>query len=139
MKVKMTDMIRKYPGLSIAIVLGVILVSVAAFALGSRDAGDSQARELVLIAKDLAFYETGKTQPNPDLVFKKGETVRLVIVNEEPGKILHCFTLAGLDIKTSNHLEFGQSETLIVTPKKKGEFGYSCMLHPLMSGKVVVN
>ena len=64
--------------------------------------------------------------------------MKLVVRNEERGKTLHCFTIAGLDVRTTMDLEAGESEELIFTPKRRGDFAYTCMLHPMMTGKVIV-
>jgi plastocyanin len=116
---------------------GVLTLAVLAFS-GTRQQ-DQAAREVVLAAKGIAFYLPDQPdQPNPVLTLKKGQPVKLVVRNDEPGKVLHCFTITGLNVKTSDDLATGQSETLTFTPKKKGTFAYACLLHPSMTGKLVV-
>jgi len=118
-------------------IAGVLTLTVVAFA-GSKQR-TVPPREVVLVAKSIAFYlpdQPGK--PNPTVTLKKGEPVKLVVRNDEPGKVLHCFTITGLNVKTSEDLATGQSETLNFTPKKKGTFAYACLLHPSMTGKLVV-
>jgi plastocyanin len=92
-----------------------------------------------LITKDISFHLPSQPDnPNPSLHLKKGETVKLTLLNQEPGKVLHCFTLGGLGVKTSRHLATGESETLTFTPREKGVFSYACLMHPMMAGKIVV-
>jgi plastocyanin len=115
----------------------VLTLAVVAFS-GSRGRA-SQPREIVLVAKSIAFYLPNQPdKPNPTVTLKKGEPVKLVVRNEEPGRVLHCFTISGLNVKTSEDLSAGQSENLTFTPKKKGTFPYACLMHPSMTGKLVV-
>jgi plastocyanin len=115
---------------------GVLTLAVVAFN-GSRE--KAPPREIVLVTDDLAFYEAGQLdRPNPTLQLKVGQPVKLVIRNEEPGKVLHCFNTGGLGVKTTGSLATGESETLTFTPRKKGTFVYACLLHGSMAGKLVV-
>jgi plastocyanin len=91
------------------------------------------------VATDVAFQlvdQPGKA--NPPITLKKGQPVKLVISNAEPEKVLHCFTIAGLNVKTSGSLAAGESETLLFTPAKRGTYAYACLMHPSMTGRVVV-
>ena len=117
--------------------LGVLMFAVVAFNTGRNQ--DKPPREIVLLATDVAFHLTGETaRPNPTLTLKKGAPVKLVIRNTDPEKLLHCFTIGGLNVKTTGSLAGGASETLLFTPKERGTFVYACLLHPSMSGKLVV-
>lgn len=118
-------------------VAGLLLFGVMAFSERPRPA--SSTREIVLVAKDVSFQNASQpNDPNPTIHLKKGETVKLTLVNHEPGKVLHCFTIGGLNVKTTRDLATGESETLTFTPKKKGVYSYACLMHPMMAGKIVV-
>jgi plastocyanin len=96
-------------------------------------------RQIVLVSTDVEFYLEGKPEdPNPTLKLKVGQPVNLVIRNEEPGKVLHCFNTGDLGVKTTGTLATGESEMLHFTPKKRGTFVYACLLHANMVGKIVV-
>jgi hypothetical protein len=43
------------------------------------------AREVRLVVRDMTFYVDGDTSPNPTLRFKRGEQIRLVLRNDDPG------------------------------------------------------
>jgi FtsP/CotA-like multicopper oxidase with cupredoxin domain len=123
---------------AVGLSVGVLVFAVMAFNV-ERPRNDATAREIVLITKDISFALASQPEtPNPPLHLKKGETVKLTLRNQEPGKVLHCFTLGGLGVKTSRHLATGESETLTFTPREKGVFSYACLMHPMMAGKVVV-
>jgi plastocyanin len=117
--------------------LGVLMLAMLAFS--NSNAKTLATREIVLTATDGAFYVVGQSEkPNPVLTRKKGQEVKLVIRNTEPGKVLHCFTITGLKVKTTGSLAAGESETLVFTPKKRGAYAYACLMHPSMSGRLVV-
>jgi heme/copper-type cytochrome/quinol oxidase subunit 2 len=125
------------------IVVGVVLVAaLTAFAVKARQgAGDAQpsTQEIVLVSRDVAFWVDDRPQErNPRLTLQKGRPVRLVVRNEEREKVLHCFTITGLDVATTRNLATGESETLTFTPTQSGTFAYACLMHPMMTGTVVV-
>jgi plastocyanin len=120
----------------------VMLACVAALVLikvNSSSGGSEEPRTIVLGAREIAFYIDGQPeQANPDLRLKAGQPVNLVIRNDEPEKVLHCFIIGGLNVKTHTNLETGQSETLTFTPDDSGTFTYACLMHPAMAGRVIV-
>jgi plastocyanin len=115
------------------------LLVFAAMAFTAQRPQDWSAHEIVLIAKDVAFRQPDHTdQENPTIRLKKGKTVRLTVLNQEPEKVLHCFIIGGLNVKTTRNLATGESETLTFTPRERGAFSYACLMHPMMVGKIVV-
>lgn len=116
---------------------GVLTLALTAF-YGGRPQ-DAPPREIVLVASDVAFYLAGQPdKPNPPITLKKGQSVKLVISNAEPDRVLHCFTIAGLNVKTEGSLAAGETENLLFTARKRGTYPYACLMHPSMTGKVVV-
>ena len=116
---------------------GLLVFAVMAF--NNRAENGSAPREIVLITKDVVFQNASQpNEPNPTLRLKNGETVKLTLLNQEPDKVLHCFTIGGLGVKTSRHLAAGESETLTFTPREKGVFSYACLMHPMMAGTLIV-
>jgi plastocyanin len=117
---------------------GILLFAIMTFSVDSSP-NSASAREVVLIAKDVSFHKAGETDVvNPTIHLKKGETVKLTLVNQEPGQVLHCFSIGGLAVKTRRNLATGESETLTFKPAEKGIFSYACLMHPMMAGKIVV-
>ena len=122
---------------AVGFIAGLIVFAVMAFNEPAND--PASPREIVLITKDVVFQNVSQpNEPNPTIHLKKGQTVKLTLLNQEPDKVLHCFTIGGLDVKTSRHLATGESETLTFTPKERGVFSYACLMHPMMAGKLVV-
>ena len=116
--------------LSIAIalvVLGAAAMTVSAFT-GERD-----ERELTLYARDMAFFLPGSAERNPTLRVLAGETVRLTVINDEPG-MRHDLAVAGLgaDIGRLDTSPGSRGSTVFVAPPVPGRYAYVCELHSQM-------
>lgn len=135
----MTDMIKKHG--AIMFLAGFLAGSMVFAVLAFKSGNDipTEPREIVLISKNVTFYKEGHLEEaNPTLVLRKGEPVKLVLRNDDPDTLLHCFVIPGLNVKTTQSLAGGESETLLFTPEERGGFVYACLLHPAMAGKLVV-
>ena len=132
----MTRIMKQHGGLMLA---GGFLAGMAAFMIMAFTADPGPTREIVLVARDVAFVSPDRPAlPNPPLTLKKGEPVRLTIRNGEPDRVLHCLTIGGMNVKTPGSLAAGESVTLTFTPKQKGTFTYACLMHPTMIGRISV-
>jgi heme/copper-type cytochrome/quinol oxidase subunit 2 len=132
------NLFRRRP-LRLLAVLGCIIAGGALLGFGNRSTDASTPQEVVLIARDMAFRTPAEPgRANPQLRLSEGRPVRLVLKNEEPGQVLHCFTIAGLGVHTSRNLEAGEAEEITFTPQESGLFTYACLMHPTMVGSVVV-
>ena len=95
-------------------------------------------RQVVLVARGMAFYAENGDIPNPTITARAGERIRIVLRNEDRG-ILHDFaipaTRAALD-------PVGWTDSGVVTfdaPDQPGTYEYVCRPHMLMMhGKIVV-
>jgi Cupredoxin-like domain len=105
---------------------------------GDSGTGDAPKVRIVLIAKDQAFHlEDHPELRNPPITLQRGQTAELVLRNEEPGRVLHCLSISGLDVKTPS-IDSGQLLTVKVRPTKRGTLTYACLMHPPMAGKLIV-
>ncbi|MCE9589523.1 MAG: cupredoxin domain-containing protein [Planctomycetes bacterium] len=130
---------KKHVLILAASVIVVGLLTWSGLALGIGPASEGAPRRITLIAKDVVFQLPDQPgQANPVLRLKKGQTVMLTLRNDEPERVLHCFTIGGFEVKTSRDLAAGESETLVFTPDTRGTFAYACLMHPSMAGQVVV-
>jgi hypothetical protein len=121
--------------LSIAIGLAVLaVVAVALSAIGS-DAGD---REVTLFARGMAFYLPGSDAPNPTLRFVAGESVRLTIVNDDPG-MRHDLAVETLRFAIGPlAVTPGSRGTGTLTlPATPGRYPYVCTFHAQMMRGVI--
>jgi hypothetical protein len=118
----------------------LVLLAVCGVAIAlAAGQGAPPPRQLVLVARDMAFYLPGDPTPNPTLVLGRGERVRLVLRNEDSG-MAHDFRAAGLDVSTGLLEDSGTSATVVFrAPQGAGEYSYHCTPHEtLMRGLVVV-
>ena len=119
------------------IAIGVVALVVSLLPmLASSDL--DKVREVRLTVREMTYYLEGTTDPNPTLVFRSGEKVRLVLKNEDPG-LNHDFTVPGWDVKTKLLEGRGEDTVTIKVPKKRGEQAYLCTPHAkMMRGTVRV-
>jgi plastocyanin len=122
------------------VALLAMVLAAGSFALASRpDAPNAAPREVVLIARDMAFVVPGGPGgPNPTLRLRAGERVRFVLENRDPG-MRHDLVVRGLGLRLAV-LAFGESDRQVVTlPQTPGEHEYVCSFHArLMRGCIVV-
>jgi hypothetical protein len=121
----------------LALLLGGLL-ALTLGGCGNSSTGDATKVRIMLVAKDQAFYLEGTPElRNPPIVLKQGQIAELVLRNDEPGRVLHCLSIGGLDVKTPS-IDSGQSLTVTVRPTKRGTLTYACLMHPPMAGKLIV-
>src|SRR5215510_13679693 len=117
-----------------------LLVGAAASLVGCGDANTSEATKvrITIVAKDQAFHlEDQPELRNPPITLKRGQVAELVLCNEDPNRILHCFSISGLDVKVPS-IDSGQTVSVTVRPSERGTLTYACLLHPPMAGKLIV-
>jgi heme/copper-type cytochrome/quinol oxidase subunit 2 len=95
-------------------------------------------REIVLIARGMAFYLGGEAQPNPPLALLAGEHVRLVLRNDDLG-FTHNFAVPDWAVATAS---VPSGETTVVefrVPDRPGRYEYRCTPHGrMMRGDITV-
>lgn len=120
--------------------LAVVLVGAATIAAIVPRAGLSRrpVQEIRLVARGMAYYVDGNSAPNPTLTVRRGEQVRIVLRNEDPGMI-HDFTVPAWNAVT-RRLNAGEEAVLqFKAPEQPGLGAYSCSPHgELMRGTIRV-
>ncbi len=114
----------------------VLLALSLALATGCRS---GSPREVVVIARGMTFVLADEPNvPNPVIVFKAGEHVRLVLKNEAPG-LLHNFLIPAWLVEVTQ-IRAGQTADVTFTvPSEPGRYEYLCRPHAeLMKGVVEV-
>ncbi len=128
----MSDAAKRMSGFAVAVVLGVVAALSIAFVQGRSHETAVQAREIVLEARDAVF-----AGGNPTLAVRRGERVRLVVRNTDPG-VVHSIVLPGLYDRRVD-LAYGDEAVIEFTATRAGTFEYICPQHlPRMRGKLVV-
>ena len=119
---------RRIRNLSLALAL-LALVGLAV-TLSARGGAE---REIVLHARDMAFYLPGDPRPNPTLRVSPGEEVTFTVVNEEPGMrhdlVVDAFgvTVAPLGLAAGS-----RGEATFEVPERPGRYPYVCTFHAQM-------
>jgi plastocyanin len=120
------------------VVIGI--AAVAATRLPMRASStSSDPRELNLVVRDMTFYVEGQQEPNPTIVLRAGEQVRLRVRNEDAG-MRHDFVVRAWTVGTRMLEDRGQEDTIVFrVPDTKGTAAYTCTPHPkMMSGMLRV-
>jgi hypothetical protein len=96
--------------------------------------------EVVLVARTMAFYLPGNPTPNPTLAFARGERVRLVVKNEDPG-MEHDFAASSLRLQSALLRSAGTQTALeFRLPDAAGTHEYTCTTHAaLMRGRLEIH
>lgn len=124
----------------ITAILAIAAIAMALVLIPNLTA-DQATRQIVIVAKDMAFTAPGQPngdQINPTIILAPGERVSIVLRNEDRG-MRHDFVIEELGLATAV-LSAGNSATLTFTaPLKKGVYTYLCTLHAwTMRGRIVV-
>lgn len=86
------------------------------------------AREIRLVARDMAYYVEGESTPNPRLRIARGERVRIVLRNEDPG-MMHDFTIAAWKVQTARVAAGEEARLTFSAPAEPGPAAYACSPH----------
>lgn len=126
---------RKVSTRSVA-ALTVLLAAVAGLLPAMTKA---PAREVTLVARDMAFYaESQPDAPNPAIEARAGETIRIVLRNRDRG-LTHDFAVPAVDAAT-DALEWNEEDAVTFdVPEEPGTYEYVCRPHLLMmKGQIIV-
>jgi plastocyanin len=117
---------------NLSILVGLVLIVGLAVTVRAFTAGGAQ-RELVLYARGMAFYLPGSDAPNPTLRVTAGETLRLTVVNDDPG-VEHDLEVAALDLDIAPLAKSAGSRgsATLKVPERPGRYPYVCTFHAQM-------
>ena len=92
----------------------------------------SPAREITLVAKDMAFYLEGDpSHPNPPIEVTAGERVRIVFRNADQG-ITHDFFVPAVQASSGLVAWRAEGSVTFRRPDRAGEYTYACRPHQMM-------
>jgi plastocyanin len=111
----------------VAIVAVVFMVAMGV----ARALMGENAREITLVAKDMAFYVEGNPTANPVIEARAGETLRIVLENRDRG-MTHDFAVPSVDAATDLLQWNEQDEVTFEVPSEPGTYEYVCQPHLLM-------
>ena len=131
-----TTRLRGSAGRSAAVLLMLLTLATLA-SLWPVAAGPADPREVMLVTRDMAFYVDGSDTPNPVLTMHAGETVRVVLHNEDVG-MNHNFEIPWAQA-ISAAPRGPIASVLIEVPDRPGRHEYICGPHAaLMRGVIEV-
>jgi hypothetical protein len=110
-----------------AVALVVVLTALIPLLATPRTA----EREIVLVARGMAFYVEGSNDPNPTLVLTRGEQVRVIVRNEDPG-ITHGFGVSSLAARVDGIRPGTSAGVSLRAPDQLGRYEYVCPPHAVM-------
>ncbi len=93
-------------------------------------------REIVVVASDMAFYVDGDAEANPRIRMEAGETVRLVLWNEQPG-VIHGFAVGAWQLATPRLRGRERDSIVFKAPEAIGHYVYECGPHGAMMHGVI--
>ena len=97
----------------------------------------ADAREIVLVARGMAFYTAEGSSPNPTLVVTPGEEIRLTLRHDDPG-FTHDFAATSLGVFTKPLDDVGSSTSVVFrAPQQTGRHTYFCNPHSKMMKGVI--
>lgn len=91
----------------------------------------SRPREITLVAKDMSFYLEDDPTPNPVIEVRTGETIHLVLRNQEHG-IVHGFAVPAVKVATDLLRWNEKASITFEAPATPGTYEYVCQQHSLM-------
>jgi plastocyanin len=117
--------------------IAIVVVFVVVGAMVAAVSG-TPAREVTMVARGMAFYLAGDSEPNPTIRVKAGERVRIVLRNEDRG-FVHDFAVPAVDGAVDQVSWSETSAATIEMPTAPGTYTYICRPHQLMmSGTLIV-
>jgi plastocyanin len=117
----------------------VLIAAMGIIAMPPRAAETGEAsREVRLVVRDMTFYLEGSDEPNPTLRLRAGETVRLVLRNEDRG-MKHDFTVPAWKAATPLITAMRETAVTITAPVRGARTVYHCTPHEeTMRGTILV-
>jgi plastocyanin len=92
---------------------------------------ESPSREVVLVARGMAFYVEGNPTPNPTIDLVAGERVRIILRNQDEGMV-HDMAATRLPISFDLLNWREERELTLVVPDLPGSYAYVCRPHSVM-------
>jgi plastocyanin len=124
-----------------AVAAVVCAIALSAGGLSRASASESSgpaAREIHVVARGMTFYVDGRPEANPALRLRRGERVRIVFRNEDPG-MKHDFVIPDWAVETKTLSGKGETSIAFSVPERATSGTYACTPHAaMMKGTIAV-
>ena len=128
--------VRLAGGVIVAMLLGA--ATIAAILPRVPSSNSASVREIRLVARDMAYYLDGATDPNPTLRVRRGERVRIVLRNEDTG-MSHDLAIRAWNTTTRLITGRGEATLEFRAPDAAAQEAYACNPHgQMMRGTISV-
>jgi plastocyanin len=118
---------RKVPVKAVAALVCALIAVAGWLPVGTK----GRPREIVIVAKGMAFYVEGTKTANPEISVRPGESIRVVLKNEDRG-LTHDFAVPAVEAAT-DPLDWNQKDDVTFeAPETPGTYEYVCRPHLLM-------
>ena len=97
---------------------------------------NAKAREVVLIARDMSFRVPGQPEDNPVIRVDSGETIRLVLQNDDDG-IHHDLSVPEWGVGVAALPSGTRGIVDVRVPDKPGRVDYICKRHGVMMKGII--
>ena len=133
----MTDRMRKWRRL-VTTGGAIAALAIGGVVLATKAGPGADVREIRMVVRDMSYVVAAHSGPNPVLRLRRGERVRFVLTNDDPG-YSHNLVAPVLGLATPL-LPKGRTHTAEVTvPAVTGVFPYSCGPHSeMMRGNIAI-
>lgn len=93
-------------------------------------------REVVLVARDMSFREPGQPRENPVIRVNKGETIQLVLRNDDDG-IRHDLAVPAWGVSVEALPGGASAAARVRVPDEPGRVEYICRRHGVMMKGII--
>jgi plastocyanin len=113
-------------------VAAVVVMAMVCFlpAMSAR-ADRLSPRQIVLVARDMAFFREGDSTPNPEIHVRAGEPIVLTLKNADAG-MTHDFAVAAWGASVDEIRGVGSGRVTLTVPRNAGRVEYICRPHSQM-------
>ena len=120
------------------VTLSVVGLAICGVVLAKVRGADDALREIRLVARGMAYVDDTTGTANPTLRVKRGERIRLVLTNDDPG-YSHNLVSPVLGVSTPL-LATGRTQSVdVVVPDVPGLATYACGPHSeMMRGNIAI-
>ena len=118
---------------NLSILTGLLLLAAMTVTVWAFTGGAATEREVTLHARGMAFYLPGSDAPNPTLRVTAGETVRVTVINDDPG-VKHDLAVKklGVAIAPLAMTAGSRGSASFEAPALPGRYPYVCTFHAQM-------